>query len=160
MREMPEPEDLPTDLFELIDVIMADLDQLDEDIDAFIAADDATDADDQRAQAARDGELGADWKTVQRRIDSGETTLMAVFSGADESDAATRLRQLSEHNLSLLREELLAEEDEEDTEDLPAAQLHETFAESQRLHRRFAEEIAHIINPGGDAGGPGTENRR
>jgi hypothetical protein len=45
-----------------------------------------------RAAAARRGELGRDWQEVQARIDSGRTTLAAVFGGEDESPAAVRLR--------------------------------------------------------------------
>ena len=45
-----------------------------------------------QAEAARRGELGEDWRKVQERIDSGQTTLEDVFSGADQSDAAHALR--------------------------------------------------------------------
>jgi hypothetical protein len=50
---------------------------------------------DERAEAARNGELGPDWQTVQRRIDAGETTLAAVLGGSDETPAAVRLRDRS-----------------------------------------------------------------
>ena len=52
-----------------------------------------------RAAAARRGELGPDWLSVQRRVDAGQTTLAAVFGGADGSPAAVRLRDLSRARL-------------------------------------------------------------
>jgi hypothetical protein len=51
--------------------------------------------DEARASAARRGELGRDWQEVQARIDARQTTLAEVFSGADGSPAAVRLRQQS-----------------------------------------------------------------
>jgi hypothetical protein len=50
----------------------------------------------ERAQAARRGELGSDWQSVQRRVDAGETTLAEVFGGTDHSPAAVRLRGRSQ----------------------------------------------------------------
>ena len=58
--------------------------------------------DEQRAEAARSGQLGRDWQDVQRRIDAGQTTLSAVFSGRDDSPAALRLMAQSQANLSAL----------------------------------------------------------
>jgi hypothetical protein len=49
----------------------------------------------QRAEAARSGELGRDWQDVQRRIDAGQTSLAAVFGGEDDSPDAVRLRDRS-----------------------------------------------------------------
>jgi hypothetical protein len=51
--------------------------------------------DEQRAAAARTGRLGPDWRAVQRRIDAGQTSLVAVFGGSDETPAAVRLRDRS-----------------------------------------------------------------
>lgn len=55
-----------------------------------------------RAAAARRGELGRDWQEVQSRIDSGRTTLAAVFTGADGSPAAVRLRAQSRATLEAM----------------------------------------------------------
>ena len=55
-----------------------------------VAREDAA-RDDERAEAARRGELGPDWQATQRRIDAGETSLAAVF-GDDDAPAAVRLR--------------------------------------------------------------------
>ncbi len=49
----------------------------------------------QRAEAARSGDLGRDWQDVQRRIDAGQTSLEAVFGGIDLTPAAVRLRDQS-----------------------------------------------------------------
>ena len=59
-----------------------------------------------RATAARRGELGPDWREVQARIDAGQTTLAAVFTGADESPAAVRLRDRSRSHLEVLARDL------------------------------------------------------
>ena len=48
-----------------------------------------------RAAAARSGDLGHDWRAVQRSIDAGRTSLSAVFGGRDLSPAAVRLRERS-----------------------------------------------------------------
>ncbi|WP_136518191.1 hypothetical protein [Cellulomonas telluris] len=57
---------------------------------------------DQRAEAARRGDLGPDWRAVQRRVDAGETTLDAVFGGTDESREAVALRAGSRARLEAL----------------------------------------------------------
>jgi len=49
----------------------------------------------QREEAARSGELGRDWRVVQRRVDAGQTSLADVFGGEDDSPAAVRLRERS-----------------------------------------------------------------
>ena len=56
----------------------------------------------QRAAAARRGELGPDWQEVQRRIDAGDTSLREVFGGADDTAPAVRLRGEAQRNLTLL----------------------------------------------------------
>lgn len=72
-----------------------------------------------RAASAREGRLGPEWQVVQRRIDAGETTVLDVFSGRDESPEARRLQELSSANLQALRDsmpEALAEEVEDSDE--------------------------------------------
>ncbi len=65
----------------------------------------------QRAEAARSGELGRDWRDVQRRIDAGRTSLAAVFGGEDGSTAAVRLRDRSRATIeSMVLPEDLVEE--------------------------------------------------
>ena len=76
--------------------------------------------DEQRAEAARSGELGRDWQDVQRRIDGGQTTLLDVFSGRDDSPAAARLLAQSQANLAVMA--LEAEPPQEVVDDLAAAE--------------------------------------
>lgn len=56
----------------------------------------------QRAEAARRGDLGPDWRAVQRRVDAGETTLDAVFGGTDETHEAVAPRARSRARLQAL----------------------------------------------------------
>jgi hypothetical protein len=76
--------------------------------------------DEQRAEAARSGQLGRDWQDVQRRIDAGATTLLDVFSGRDESPAAARLLAQSQANLSAVAAE--SEPPQEVVDELTAAE--------------------------------------
>jgi hypothetical protein len=69
-----------------------------------VAREDA-ERDEHRAAAARSGELGRDWRQVQRRIDTGQTSLAEVFLGRDASPAAVRLRAQSRANLAIMAEQ-------------------------------------------------------
>jgi acyl-homoserine lactone acylase PvdQ len=66
---------------------------------AATAADDQA-FDDERAEAARRGELGPDWQKIQQRIDLGTTTLDDVFSGRDDSREAAALLTQSRTTLN------------------------------------------------------------
>ena len=57
---------------------------------------------------------------MQRRIDDGQTTLLDVFSGRDESPAAVRLLRLSQANLTAMAAEVEPPQDVVD--DLAAAE--------------------------------------
>lgn len=81
----------------------------------------------ERAEAARNGELGADWKEIQERIDKGETTLSDVFSGKDTSEAADALRQTAQQNIVRAMQQAREEAEEQDEED-PFAALQESLA--------------------------------
>lgn len=70
--------------------------------DAERAARDDAERDEHRAAAARAGQLGPDWRAVQRRIDAGETSLAEVFGGGDESPAAVRLRAQSRATIEVM----------------------------------------------------------
>jgi hypothetical protein len=73
-----------------------------------------------RASAARRGELGPDWREVQARIDAGRTTLAEVFSGADATPAAVRLRERSRATIEAMElPDDLAEEIAALREELP-----------------------------------------
>jgi hypothetical protein len=69
-----------------------------------VARDDA-ERDEHRAAAARAGQLGPDWRAVQRRIDAGQTSLAEVFGGGDESSAAVRLRARSRATMEVMAEQ-------------------------------------------------------
>lgn len=54
------------------------------------------------AEAARRGDLGPQWRAVQRRVDRGETTLADVFAGRDGSPEAAALAERARSNLTEL----------------------------------------------------------
>lgn len=58
------------------------------------------DRDAELEKRARRGELGSDWQTLQRRIDAGETSLEAAFSGEDPSPEAQALRGASRSRIA------------------------------------------------------------
>ncbi len=98
------------------------------------------------AERARKGELGADWQRVQQRIDLGETSLEAVFSGADESQAARALRERSQANLGELAEEWRREDETDDgDEPSPAAVVSHASAESSEHYAAAVERIAQSL---------------
>lgn len=59
-----------------------------------------------RAERARAGELGPEWQKIQQRIDNGQTSLQAVFSGDDQSEEARILAGYSRHNISKTADEM------------------------------------------------------
>lgn len=75
------------------------------------------DFEERRAEAARSGELGAEWRRVQARIDRGDTTLTAVFDGTDDSADAQELRAAANKHLADTMAEL--EHDAEIDPDAP-----------------------------------------
>jgi hypothetical protein len=62
--------------------------------------------DEERAKAARAGELGPDWRKIQQRIDLGETTLADVLGGVDETLEARNIRATAAANLTAWGEQL------------------------------------------------------
>jgi len=72
---------------------------------------------------ARTGALGVEWQRVQQRIDLGQTTLADVMSGADETQAARALRDRAESRLTELHDELVIEEESDETDDDPLTQV-------------------------------------
>jgi len=148
-EEAPLPEDL-NDLFaELMRRLEVENANLDREAEASAAADAAREA--ERAERARSGELGPDWAATQHRIDLNQTSLEAVFSGEDTSLEAANLRDLSQKNLSQLREqwEALAEDDESDAEPTPLEALNALSAESRERHQAAAQRIAAILEQSG-----------
>jgi hypothetical protein len=128
-------------------------------LDAEIAASRAAyeDADEQRAEDARAGKLGREWQVLQRRIDAGETSALAVLTGDDPSPEARSLRELSMRNLQNMRAEWDMRADVEDEDEKPedrpphvqargaARESHEHF---ERISAQIAEMIRHAQNGG------------
>ncbi|MCL2455437.1 MAG: hypothetical protein FWD18_09120 [Micrococcales bacterium] len=145
---MSADEALPTDLPSMFEEIDRRIEALEAEIDQKAQAQEAASVkgEEERARAARAGELGPEWRTVQRRIDGGQTTLGDVFSGADESAAARALRELSRRNLASLREVWLKQDEDaekkgSDADPSPAAKVSGAAAES---HRHFEEAMQRV----------------
>ena len=93
-----------------------------------------------REEAARRGELGEDWRKIQERIDSGETTLRDVFSGKDTSDAAAALRQTAQRIITKSIEKTRqAAGDAEDPLSVLQEELAAIREENERRARNFRE---------------------
>lgn len=93
-----------------------------------------------REEAARRGELGDDWRKIQERIDSGETTLRDVFSGKDTSDAAAALRQTAQRNITKSIEKTRqAAGDAEDPLSVLQEELAAVREENERRARHFRD---------------------
>lgn len=98
----------------------------------------------ERAEQARSGALGPDWSVVQGRIDLGQTSLQAVFSGEDASPEAERLRDVATRNLEELRASWEEEKTEDEGEDAPPTP-DELFEQTLRDSRaRFEQAFARI----------------
>lgn len=93
-----------------------------------------------RAEAARRGELGEDWKTIQERIDNGETTLEDVFSGKDTSEAAETIRKTAQQNVTKVMQQARQEAEENDEED-PFAAFQEKLS---ALSKATEERVRHF----------------
>lgn len=108
------------------------------------------DAEKKRAEAARNGELGPEWRIVQRRIDTGQTTFDDVFSGADASSEAEKLRSMARRNLAQLRaswEDPLADEEEAGAREelAPHLQAQGLAREARESYDRIAAQIAQAL---------------
>lgn len=67
----------------------------------------------ERAEQARSGALGRDWREVQDRIDRGDSSLRDVFAGRDDSAAARRLLEQSRERIASYAEQAPLELQEE-----------------------------------------------
>lgn len=111
---------------------------------AAVEAEERREADERRAARARAGEMGPEWRTVQSRIDLGETSLQAVFGGDDQSAAAQALRTMSSQNLRSLRESWSEVDDDEAEDDPRPAPDVEFDAAVRQSRERHAEALAKI----------------
>lgn len=93
--------------------------------------------DEERAEAARRGDLGPQWQRLQRRIDLGETSVLAVLTGEDDSSDADALRATAMENARTLA---VMQEDELDDED----PTHETFAAVRQDQAELQALLAEI----------------
>lgn len=89
--------------------------------------------DEERARAARRGDLGPDWREVQQRIDAGRTTLADVLSGADRSPAAVRLLETAAEQLVEVQVEVRTAAQD------PRSDVAAAFAELEEVARRIRE---------------------
>jgi len=111
---------------------------------AAIEAEERREADEHRAARARAGEMGAEWRTVQSRIDLGETSLEAVFRGEDQTSAAQALRKMSSENLRALRESWNEVDDDVTEDDDRPSPDAEFDAAVRQSHERYTEALAKI----------------
>lgn len=95
------------------------------------------------AEAARRGGLGSDWQRVQQRVDRGETTMMDVFAGRDDSPEATGLAGTSRQNMT----ELLKR-----ARDHKADELDECLENLAALRVRVAGKLGDLSATADDAG--------
>lgn len=126
--------------------VMARLEAAEAAFDAREQADRAAEveAETRRAARARTGELGPVWQQVQHRIDLGETSVEAIFSGEDDSAAARALREQSQKNLQSLSDAWRdQDEDGDGTEPSPAALASRASAESDE---RFSAAMQRITD--------------
>lgn len=101
---------------------------------------------DERAAAARRGELGPQWQRLQQRIDMGQTSLTKVMSGKDDSPEAHALLRIGyERGMELKAQfaEELAESGDADgllaESQQVAASLADSLARLQELNRQFTD---------------------
>ena len=93
--------------------------------------------DEERADAARRGQLGPEWQRLQRRIDLGETSVQAILTGQDDSADADLLRATAMANT---RTVAVMQEDELDDED----PTNETFAAVRQDQAELQALLAEI----------------
>lgn len=114
-------------------------------------------ADEERAERARRGELGPEWRTVQQRIDLNQTTLEDVFSGVDETSAAEALRATARKNLARVRELWEEQSDDDKAEptpyDLVSAARADSAAHLRAAQERIQAVLAEVDRRRDDQGG-------
>lgn len=69
------------------------------------------------AKLRRNGECGHAWQVLQQRIDLGETTERAIYSGADDSPEAQQARKEMEKHVEDLKNRLKDEPWYEDVDE-------------------------------------------
>jgi hypothetical protein len=88
-------------------------------------------------ERVRRGDLGPQWQTMQRRIDAGETSLEALFTGKDESPLAQAMLATSRKRLTEMAQTPEAERPASFTEAL--AELTATRAQVEGMQGTAGE---------------------
>ena len=132
---------------EALQQVMDQLIAADAELDKEIAAQQAESerAEARRAERAREGELGDDWRRMQQRIDADETTLADVFGGADDSPLAQALRERSSQNLRELAREWQKQDESGIEEPSPAAVVSQAEADSLAHYAATLQQIDEAI---------------
>ncbi len=91
-------------------------------------------------EQAREGRLGSDWQTLQRKIDAGSTTMDAIWSGKDASPEAVAIRGQARRNLNTVMESLRQQQQEHPKDESnPLAGLNDLTASMKHLSSRMVE---------------------
>jgi hypothetical protein len=98
--------------------------------------------DQRRAEAARAGELGPDWRVLQRRIDNGSTSMAAIMTGHDDSPEAGRVLDGAMARLVRFRDEVERARVEGDSDDPDSAAA--AFARTEAAAERIRASVARI----------------
>lgn len=134
--EMAQIHELLADLRAATEQLVEDQREIEQERE--VMAQESTEAEEDRASAARSGEHGDDWQRVQRRIDAGQTSLQDVLTGVDESPEARRIRDDAAERMTQLIMDVRAQ-DEED-QGARFAGLNETFAQLREATARLNDQ--------------------
>ena len=131
-------------MFEELREVMAELERDNQEAEARSVR--ADQADEERAEQARSGELGPEWQRIQRRIDEGETSLEDVFTGGDASSDAVELRQMATRNLGRLHEQWAKEAEEDPDAENPLMRLQSARLEQEARVEDVMSQIRDAAN--------------
>lgn len=103
---------------------------------------DSREFEEERAEAARKGELGRDWQVLQERIDRGETTVGQILDGGDTSPEAQRIQELAAKNLVRLTHSVHESQDESDDDGV--SELTDAFASLRESIDRAGQSVRDV----------------
>lgn len=131
-------------MFEELQGVMAELERESQEAEARSVTEDQ--ADEERVERARSGELGPEWQRIQRRIDEGETSLEDIFTGGDASSDAVELRQMATRNLGRLHEQWAKEAEDDPDAENPLIRLQSTRLEQEARVEDVMTQIRDAAN--------------
>ncbi|MDO5094758.1 MAG: hypothetical protein Q4D79_15315 [Propionibacteriaceae bacterium] len=131
-------------MFEELRGVMAELERESQEAEARSVTEDQ--ADEERVERARSGELGPEWQRIQRRIDEGETSLEDVFTGRDASSDAVELRQMATRNLGRLHEQWAKEAEDDPDAENPLMRLQSARLEQEARVEDVMSQIRDAAN--------------